>query len=78
MEAKMYIDDRGWIYKVMNSKNRGRIENAYKAHHRGIGEYAERTGWNSVRVLPKRATFDAAQADLDRMAQEKGWREWQE
>ena len=73
MEAKKYIDGRGWKYKVMS----GLGEDNYKARYQKpekTGSY----GWKCVTSVPWRHTFDEAQADLNRLAEKKGWQEWQE
>lgn len=64
--VKAYIDDRGWIYKVMS----GIGLSAYKARYRKPGET-----YKCMANLPWRDTFDEAQSDLNRMANKKGWDE---
>jgi hypothetical protein len=69
---KKYIDTRGWKYQVMPSF----VDNAYKARYQKPRKHGN-TGWKGVAALPWRSTYEEAQADLDRLAQEKGWQEWQ-
>ena len=73
MEAKKYIDGRGWKYKVMP----GIGGDTFKARYQKAEKQGSE-GWYGLRSLPWRDTFDEAQGDLDRLAQEKGWKEWQE
>ena len=71
--GKKYIDKRGWKYQVMGGIGGGIFRARYqKPNHSGA------TGWKSVGQLPWRLTFEEAQADLDRMACEKGWRVWED
>ena len=74
METKKYIDGRGWKYKVMPGIGK---EKTYKARYQKKNKMGD-VGWECMRNLLWRKTFDEAQADLDRLAQEKGWKEWQE
>lgn len=66
---KEYVDSRGWHYRVMP----GIVDKSYKARYQVPGNVR----WRCVVRLPWRETPEAAQEDLDRMAQEKRWREWQ-
>lgn len=68
---KKYIDSRGWKYQVMP----GLGESNYKARYQKPDKNGS-DGWHCVRALPWRNTKDEAQADLDRLAKEKGWKEW--
>lgn len=71
MEAKKYIDGRGWKYKVMLGRA------FFKVHY----QKADKTGpdgWKCVRNLPWSFTPEGAQEVLDNLAREKGWKEWQE
>lgn len=72
MKAKKYIDARGWKYKVMG----GIGENTYKARYQKPEKSGD-VGWKGLGAVPWRNTFEEAQANLDRLAKEKGWREWQ-
>jgi len=62
-----YIDDRGWKYIVM-----GDLADTFKARYQKP-EKSGSTGWKGVQSLPRRKTFDEAQADLDTYAQAKSW-----
>ena len=64
-EPKTYIDERGWKYCVMP----GLGGDTFKARYLKPGS----TSWKCAASLPWRSSADEAQADLDRMAQEKGW-----
>ena len=68
--GKQYKDARGWKYKVM----RGIGEN-YKARYQKR-EKSGSIGWKGLAAIPWRPTFSEAQADLDRLAAEKGWSVW--
>lgn len=68
--SKEYVDERGWKYKVMS----GIGPNAFKARYQKPDQDGA-DGWKSVTTLPWRSTFDEAQADLDRIAQQRGWAE---
>ena len=59
-----YIDERGWRYRVM-----GGMGGAFKARYLKPGA----SSWKGVAALEWRRSAEEAQADLDRMAQEKGW-----
>jgi len=68
---KKYIDDRGWKYQVMS----GIGSNTYKARYQRAEKQGD-VGWKGVAAVPWRSTAEAAQADLDQMAEKKGWKEW--
>lgn len=63
--VKIYIDQRGWLYRVM----RGLGENNYKARYQKPGKL----GWKCMAKLEWRKTFDEAQSDLNTTAKLKGW-----
>lgn len=67
--GKAYVDDRGWKYKVM-----GGIGQNFKARYQRP-EKSGGEGWKGLAAVPWRNTFEEAQADLDRVAKEKGWKE---
>jgi len=69
--VKYYKDERGWKYKVFS----GIGEGAYKARYQKP-EKTGNNGWKGVGALPWRETFDKAQEDLNRYANEKGFTEW--
>lgn len=71
--VKRYIDARGWKYKV----RAGIGMNTFKAAYQKPEKHGD-TGWKGVASLPWRETFDEAQADLNRLADAKGWDEWNE
>ena len=70
-EGRKYISERGWKYKVMS----GLGENTFKARYQKP-EKSGGVGWKGMTQLPWRDTFEEAQADLDRLAQQHGWKEW--
>ena len=66
---KRYIDNRGWLYMVLPG-----LSSVYKARYRKPREdTAPGIGWKCIRQLPWRDTREEAQADLDALAQKKGW-----
>lgn len=64
----IYSDSRGWLYKVMP----GLGGDTFKARYHKP-EYPPHK-WKCVMTLPWRASADEANADLERLAREKGWR----
>lgn len=70
--AKKYMDGRGWKYQVMRG-----LGESYKARYQRP-ERRGSDGWKCVARLPWRDNERDAQADLDEMAEEKGWEEWLE
>ena len=64
--AKAFIDDRGWKYRVLP----GLGQNQFKARFQKPGK----SSWHCVRQLPWVDGFDAAQADLNKYAEKKGWK----
>lgn len=71
MSEKKYIDDRGWKYRVMS----GLGENTYKARYQRPEKQGD-VGWKGLAAVPWRETREAAQADLDQLAEKKGWKVW--
>lgn len=67
--VKAYVDERGWKYRVMG----GLGESNYKARYQKPGK----SGWKGVTNLQWRKSFDEAQSDLNLMAEEKGWNEYE-
>lgn len=65
LDGKTYVDDRGWMYRVMS----GIGEGAYKARYCK----PDKAGWHGVQALPWRTTREEAQRDLDALAAKKGW-----
>ena len=68
---KKYIDNRGWKYQVMP----GLGDNAFKARYQRPEKQGD-TGWKGLATVPWRSSREEAQADLDRLATKKGWKEW--
>ena len=71
--GRKYIDSRGWKYQVMS----GLGEGAFKARYQKPEKHGD-VGWKGCAMVPWQKTFEAAQADLDRLAKERGWNEWLE
>lgn len=69
MEKAIYIDERGWMFKVMP----GIGGYCYKARYNKKG-LDEKLGWKCAAALPWRDSFEFAQADLDAYAKKKGMR----
>lgn len=65
----MYIDERGWKYKVMGGIGR----NSFKARYQKPEKHGD-TGWKGVAALPWRETAEEAQVDLDEYARKKSWK----
>lgn len=63
-----YLDERGRKYYVCRGKPQDHFKPFY-LNPRGKG------GMHSSRTFGCRNTFDEAQADLNKMAKERGWRE---
>ena len=66
MDQTIYIDDRGWLYKVMP----GLGSNTYKGRYQKPG----RSSWKCMTNLSWQSDSEAAQADLDTLAADKGWK----
>lgn len=60
---KVYMDKRGWLYKVMP----GIGGESFKARYQKYGS----TGWKCCPALEWRTNIAAAQADLDKYAAAK-------
>ena len=69
--GKKYIDSRGWKYKVMG----GLGDNTFKARYQRPEKHGD-VGWKGLASVPWQNTREEAQADLDRLAEKKGWKEW--
>lgn len=69
--GRKYIDGRGWKYHVMP----GISGSPFKARFQKPDKNGQ-TGWKCVRTLPWRDVFTKAQEDLDQLARERGWKEW--
>lgn len=70
-DIRMYIDGRGCKYKVMS----GIGLDTFKARYQKPDKHGN-SGWKCVKSLPWRSTREEAQADLDHMAAERGWKIW--
>lgn len=68
---KKYKDSRGWKYQAMG----GIVDNAWKARYQRA-EQRGHVGWKGVDSLPWRESREKAQADLERLAGQKGRTEW--
>lgn len=66
---KTYIDNRGWLYRVMSGLGEGN----FKARYRKPGK----PGWKCTTNMTWRKSFDEAQSDLNNMARLKKWDEIQ-
>ena len=69
---KKYIDDRGWKYQVMSGIG---SDPAFKARYQKPEKQGD-VGWKGLAAVPWRPSREEAQADLDRLAEKKGWAEW--
>ena len=67
-----YRDGRGWKYKVMSG-----LGGVWKARYQRP-DHQGSVGWKGLAAVPWRNSFDEAQADLNRLAEEKGWSVWEE
>ena len=72
MKETRYIDARGWKYQVMSGIG---SEPAYKARYQKPEKHGS-DGWKCLTTVPWRKTVEEAQADLDQLAERKGWAEW--
>ncbi len=68
---KKYIDSRGWKYQVMS----GLGENSFKARYQRPEKCGD-VGWKGLSTVPWQGSREEAQTDLDRLAEKKGWKEW--
>lgn len=68
---KKYIDNRGWKYQVIG----GLGENTFKARYQRPEKHGD-VGWKGLAAVPWRGSREEAQADLDQLAEKKGWKEW--
>lgn len=71
MSEKKYIDSRGWKYQVMS----GLGEHCFKAQYQRSEKHGD-VGWRGLAAVPWRGSREEAQADLDLLAEKKGWKEW--
>lgn len=68
--GRAYQDSRGWRYRVMG----GIIDNRFKARYQRPEKRGD-VGWKGLAAVPWRETREEAQADLDALAERKGWQE---
>lgn len=66
--VKQYTDERGWTYFVRS----GIGGETFKTFYLKPGKLYGGHGW---RGAPWRHTFDAAQADLNKIAKQRNWQE---
>lgn len=67
-KAPVYVDHRGWKYRVMP----GISNHLYKIlYHKPI--YPDNVCWHTYAKIPWRETFEESQADLDSLARRKNW-----
>lgn len=72
LPARVYIDERGYKYKVLTNGMKNR-------QYKGKYQDNEHTGvipWHAMKELEWRTTFDEAQGDLDAYAIGQGWQEY--
>ena len=68
--SRTYMDNRGWMYRVM--------EEIGGTCYKGCYSWPGRGSWHGLWQLPWRETREEAEADLDRLAAERGWTVWME
>lgn len=68
----VWIDARGWKYKVM-----GDLAGTFKGRYQD-NKHSGDIGWKGMRQMVRRETFDQAQEDLNQYAKSKGWHPIQE
>ena len=64
----VWIDSRGWKYKVM-----GDLAGTFKGRYQD-NKHNGNVGWKGMRQMERRETFDQAQEDLNQYAKLKGWK----
>lgn len=64
----VWIDSRGWKYKVM-----GDLAGTFKGRYQN-NKHNGNVGWKGMRQMERRETFDQAQEDLNQYAKLKGWK----
>lgn len=67
--VKRFVDDRGWEYFVRAGLG---YPPPYKTFYRKPGKPLDGHGWRGTQWQD---SFDAAQADLNREAKKRGWKE---
>lgn len=70
--SKKYIDASGRKYQVMSGIG---SDPAFKARYQKPEKHGD-MGWKGLATVPWRGSREEAQTDLDRLAAEKGWLEW--
>lgn len=68
--VKTYIDSKGCKYKVIPENGADRFKAKYQ-----VVEHSDNARWKWVRQLNWKNSFDEAQADLNRLAKDKKWRQ---
>lgn len=63
----VWIDKRGWKYKVM-----GDLAGTFKGRYQD-DKHTGSLCWHGMRQMERRERFDQAQEDLNRYAKVKGW-----
>lgn len=69
MDKSVYMDSRGWIYKVA-----GIGGDIFKARYCKPNKKIAYQTYHCCRQFEWRSSFIAAQADLDAYAQQHGWK----
>lgn len=67
--GETYCDSRGWKYRVMPGIG---SDPAFKARYQKPAHQGS-TGWKCLASVPWRTTAEEAQADLNALAEKKGW-----
>lgn len=68
--VKSYIDNRGRIYKVLPGTQTSGFNIRYQKQKNDLS-----SGWFALSAASCRETFDMAQADLNKLAEQKRWLE---
>lgn len=64
----VWMDARGWKYKVMVD-----LAGTFKGRYQD-DKHNGNTGWKGMRQMERRETFDQAQQELNKYAKRKGWK----
>ena len=62
-----WVDSRGWKYKVM-----GYLDGTYQGRYQDDRHCGD-VGWEEMRQMERRGSFDFAQEDLNTYAKKRGW-----
>lgn len=71
--VKVYTDDRGWIYSVRSGIGQDCFKGFYSRNEK---DYVSSLRQHGMRALQWKKTFDQAQAELNKYAEKKRWKEW--